>query len=185
MSEMTATRTGCLAGDATISLVLIGAWSWLVAAPLLWRSTRPGRSPSPEARSARLLQRLRARRDGALRAVPAHRLVLVPRGDDRRAPRPDAARAAPGPEHGSRPDRRGHDRRDDHARRRSGRSSLPFCARRALVGASGTAWRDGPWFDWLLEPWAQLGGEVAFVMLQIAIVMVVRAALSHATGGCP
>lgn len=30
----------------------------------------------------------------------------------------------------------------------------------------------GPWIDWLIEPWAQLGGEVVFVMLQIAIVMV-------------
>jgi STE24 endopeptidase len=30
----------------------------------------------------------------------------------------------------------------------------------------------GPWIDWLIEPWAQLGGEIAFVMLQIAIVMV-------------
>jgi Zn-dependent protease with chaperone function len=29
----------------------------------------------------------------------------------------------------------------------------------------------GPWIDWLLEPWAQLGGAVVFVMLQIAIVM--------------
>jgi STE24 endopeptidase len=29
----------------------------------------------------------------------------------------------------------------------------------------------GSWIEWLLEPWAELGGAVAFVMLQIAIVM--------------
>ena len=30
----------------------------------------------------------------------------------------------------------------------------------------------GPWINWLLDPWAELGGTVVFVMLQIAIVMV-------------
>ena len=30
----------------------------------------------------------------------------------------------------------------------------------------------GHWIDWLIEPWAELGGTVVFVMLQIAIVMV-------------
>ncbi len=29
----------------------------------------------------------------------------------------------------------------------------------------------GNWIDWLIEPWAELGGAVVFVMLQIAIVM--------------
>jgi STE24 endopeptidase len=29
----------------------------------------------------------------------------------------------------------------------------------------------GSWIEWLLEPWAVLGGSVAFIMLQIAIVM--------------
>jgi len=29
----------------------------------------------------------------------------------------------------------------------------------------------GDWIEWLLEPWAELGGAVVFVMLQIAIVM--------------
>ena len=29
----------------------------------------------------------------------------------------------------------------------------------------------GSWIDWLIEPWAQLAGGVAFVMLQVAVVM--------------
>ena len=30
---------------------------------------------------------------------------------------------------------------------------------------------EGSWADWLIEPWATLGGAVAFVMLQIAVIM--------------
>jgi STE24 endopeptidase len=30
---------------------------------------------------------------------------------------------------------------------------------------------EGSWLEWLLRPWAQLGGAVAFVMLQVAVVM--------------
>jgi STE24 endopeptidase len=30
---------------------------------------------------------------------------------------------------------------------------------------------EGSWFDWLVAPWAQLAGGVAFVMLQVAVVM--------------
>ena len=30
----------------------------------------------------------------------------------------------------------------------------------------------GSWVDWLVEPWATLGGAVAFVMLQIVVIMV-------------
>jgi len=30
---------------------------------------------------------------------------------------------------------------------------------------------EGSWFEWLVEPWAQLGGQVVFVMLQVAVVM--------------
>jgi STE24 endopeptidase len=29
----------------------------------------------------------------------------------------------------------------------------------------------GSWFEWLIEPWAVLGGSIGFIMLQIAIVM--------------
>ena len=30
---------------------------------------------------------------------------------------------------------------------------------------------EGSWFEWLIAPWAQLGGRVVFVMLQVAVVM--------------
>src|SRR5207237_805916 len=30
---------------------------------------------------------------------------------------------------------------------------------------------EGSWLEWLTQPWAQLGGSVAFVMLQVAVVM--------------
>jgi STE24 endopeptidase len=30
---------------------------------------------------------------------------------------------------------------------------------------------EGSWFEWLFQPWAELGGKVVFVMLQIAVVM--------------
>ena len=30
---------------------------------------------------------------------------------------------------------------------------------------------EGSWFGWLIEPWAQLAGAVAFVMLQVAVIM--------------
>jgi STE24 endopeptidase len=30
---------------------------------------------------------------------------------------------------------------------------------------------EGSWIDWLVEPWAELGAGVAFVMLQVAVVM--------------
>jgi STE24 endopeptidase len=30
---------------------------------------------------------------------------------------------------------------------------------------------EGSWFDWLIAPWAQLAGGVAFLMLQVAVVM--------------
>lgn len=30
---------------------------------------------------------------------------------------------------------------------------------------------EGGWLEWLLEPWAVLGGSIAFVMLQVAVVM--------------
>jgi len=30
---------------------------------------------------------------------------------------------------------------------------------------------EGSWFDWLVAPWAQLAGGVAFLMLQVAVVM--------------
>jgi STE24 endopeptidase len=30
---------------------------------------------------------------------------------------------------------------------------------------------EGSWFEWLIEPWAELGGGVVFVMLQVAVVM--------------
>ena len=36
---------------------------------------------------------------------------------------------------------------------------------------------EGSWADWLIEPWATLGGAVAFVMLQIAVIMALRPAL--------
>ena len=30
---------------------------------------------------------------------------------------------------------------------------------------------EGGWLEWLIEPWAVLGGSIAFIMLQVAIVM--------------
>jgi STE24 endopeptidase len=30
---------------------------------------------------------------------------------------------------------------------------------------------EGGWFEWLIEPWAVLGGSIAFIMLQVAVVM--------------
>ena len=50
----------------------------------------------------------------------------------------------------------------------SGRSTSRSRSHR-LVGGAGTASRTGGWIEWLIEPWATLGGEVVFVMLQIAV----------------
>jgi STE24 endopeptidase len=47
---------------------------------------------------------------------------------------------------------------------------LPFAvALRWWDGRHGLA--EGSWYEWLVQPWAQLGGSIAFVMLQVAVVM--------------
>lgn len=146
------------------------ALAWLVAAPLLWRSQVPGDlslpslnpsdyfSASDLSRAERYERFLRIDIVLSLVATIVALLVLV-----RRAPRL-ARGTGLGP---------------IGAGMIVGMITLaviwavnlPFdVAARWWEQRHGLA--EGSWIDWLVEPWAQLGGEVVFVMLQIAIVMI-------------
>ena len=145
------------------------ALAWLVAAPLLWRSKVPGAlslpslspsdyfSASELSRAERYERFLRIDIVLSLVATIVALLVLV-----RRAPRL-ARGTGLGP---------------------IGAGMIVGMITLAVVWAVNlpfdvaARWWDqrhglaeGSWIDWLVEPWAQLGGEVLFVMLQIAIVM--------------
>jgi STE24 endopeptidase len=145
------------------------ALAWLVAAPLLWRSRVPGdlQLPNLDPRdyfSAAELSRaehyerfLRVDTVLSLFATVVALLVLA-----RRAPRL-ARGTGLGP---------------IGAGMIVGMITLVVVWAANLPFAVAARWWEqryslahGPWIDWLLEPWAQLGGEVVFVMLQIAIVM--------------
>ena len=146
------------------------ALAWLVAAPLLWRSKVPGAlslpslspsdyfSASELSRAERYERFLRIDIVLSLVATIVALLVLV-----RRAPRL-ARGTGLGP---------------------IGAGMIVGMITLAVVWAVNlpfdvaARWWDqrhglaeGSWIDWLVEPWAQLGGEVLFVMLQIAIVMI-------------
>ncbi|MEP7224665.1 MAG: M48 family metalloprotease [Actinomycetota bacterium] len=143
--------------------------AWLVAAPLLWRSRVPGDlnlpsldpsayfSASERSRAEYYERFLRIDIVFSLVATIVALLVLV-----RRAPRL-ARNTGLGP---------------------IGAGMIVGMITLAVVWAVNlpfnvaARWWDqrhglaeGSWIDWLVEPWAQLGGEVVFVMLQIAIVM--------------
>ena len=167
MSEMTATRKGVSWRAATITVV--AAALWLIAAWLLWRSTIPGDLSLPELDprnyfSAAELERTAryerfVRIDLALSLVATIVALAI---FARRAPR-FARNTGLGP---------------------IGAGlivsmvvliilwavDLPFSiALRWWADRHGLA--KGSWVEWLVEPWATLGGSVAFVMLQIAVIM--------------
>jgi STE24 endopeptidase len=145
------------------------ALAWLAAAPLLWRSKIPGDLTLPtldphdyfsasELSSAERYERfLRLDLLGSYVATVVALLVLV-----RRAPRL-ARNTGLGP---------------IGAGMIVGMITLAVVWATNLPFAIAARWWEqrhdlarGPWIDWLIEPWAQLGGAVVFVMLQIAIVM--------------
>ena len=143
--------------------------AWLVAAPLLWRSRVPGDlhlsnlNPSAYFSAAELTRTehyerfLRIDTVLSLVATVVVLIVLV-----RRAPRL-AQGTGLGP---------------------IGAGIIVGAVTIAVVWAANlpfaiaARWWDqrhglaqGSWIQWLAEPWGQLGGEVIFVMLQIAVVM--------------
>jgi STE24 endopeptidase len=145
------------------------ALAWLVAAPLLWRSRVPGDlqlpsldpgdyfSASELSRAERYERFVRIDIALSLVATIVALLVLV-----RRAPRL-ARGTGLGPIGGG---------------MIVGMITLAVVWAANLPFAVAVRWWEeryglaqGSWVDWLIEPWAQLGGEVVFVMLQIAIVM--------------
>lgn len=164
---MTATRKGVSWRAATITA--LAAAAWLVAAALLWRTTVPGDlhllqldpgdffSSSELARTARYERFLRIDIVLSTLASIAVLLVLV-----RRAPRL-ARDTGLGP---------------IGAGLIVGMIILIALWAVDLPFAIALRWWDrrhglatGPWIEWLVDPWAELGGAVAFVMLQIAVLM--------------
>src|SRR5262245_15689382 len=166
MSEMTATRKGPAWGwgAATIAVVF-----WLVAAYLLLRTTVPGDlhlsgldphrffSAAELARTERYERFVRIVVVLSLIAEIVALLVLT-----RRAPR-IAGNTGLGP---------------------IGAGMIIAVITLAVLWAvdlpfsTALRWWDerhdlteGSWIDWLIEPWAELGAGVAFVMLQVAVVM--------------
>jgi STE24 endopeptidase len=166
MSEMTATRKRPASGwgAATIAVVF-----WLIAAYLLLRTTVPGDlhlsgldphrffSAAELARTKRFERFVRIVVVLSLIAEIAALLVLT-----RRAPR-IARNTGLGP---------------------IGAGMIVAMITLAVLWAvdlpfsMALRWWDqrhdlteGSWFDWLVAPWAQLAGGVAFVMLQVAVVM--------------
>jgi STE24 endopeptidase len=164
---MTATRNGLSSRAATITV--LAAVVWIVGAALLWRTTVPDDLSLPKldprdyfsaadlTRTARYERFVRIDLILSLVASIAALLVLV-----RRAPRL-ARNTGLGP---------------------IGAGlivgmvmlivlwavNLPFAlALRAWDQHYGLT--RGSWIEWLIQPWAELGGAVAFVMLQIAILM--------------
>jgi STE24 endopeptidase len=145
------------------------ALAWLIAAPLLWRSrvpsdlNLPNLHPSDYFSAAELTRTehyerfLRIDTVLALVATVIALLVLI-----RRAPRL-ARNTGLGP---------------IGAGMIVGMITLVVVWATNLPFAVAARWweqryglANGPWIDWFVEPWAQLGGEVVFVMLQVAIVM--------------
>ena len=146
------------------------ALAWLVAAPLLWRSQVPGDLELPNldprdyfgaaelSRAEHYERFLRIDTVLSLVATIIALIVLV-----RRAPRL-ARNTGLGP---------------IGAGMIVGMVTLVVVWAVNLPFAVAARWWEeryglahGAWIDWFLEPWAELGGEVVFVMLQIAIVMV-------------
>jgi STE24 endopeptidase len=145
------------------------ALAWLVAAPLLWRSKVPGDLDLPKldprdyfgqgelTRTEHYERFLRFDSVLALVATIIALLVLV-----RRAPRL-ARNTGLGP---------------IGAGMIVGMITLVVVWAVNLPFAVAARWWEqrydlahGPWIEWFLEPWAQLGGKVVIVMLQIAVVM--------------
>jgi STE24 endopeptidase len=167
MSEMTATRTGVSWRAATITVVV--AALWLVAAWLLWRSTVPGDLSLPELDPRRYFSPEELDRTADYERFVRIDLVLSLVATivalaifARRAPR-FARNTGLGP---------------------IGAGLIVGMAVLIILWAVDLPfsialrwWADrhgltrGSWVEWLLEPWATLGGSVAFVMLQIAIIM--------------
>jgi STE24 endopeptidase len=167
MSEMTATRTGVSWRAATITAV--AAALWLLAAWLLWRSTVPGDlslpdldpqryfSPEELERTARYERFVRIDLVLSLLATIVALAIFA-----RRAPQ-FARNTGLGP---------------------IGSGLIVGMIILIILWAVDLPfsialrwWEDrhgltkGSWGEWLFEPWATLGGAVAFVLLQIAIIM--------------
>jgi len=167
MSEITATRNGLPSRVATITVLAAGVW--LVGAALLWRTTVPSDLSLPNldarqyfsgaelARTARYERFVRIDLILSTLAAIAALLVLV-----RRAPRL-ARNTGLGP---------------IGAGLIVGMVMLIVLWAVNLPFALSLRWwaerhdlARGSWIEWLIEPWAALAGAVAFVMLQIAILM--------------
>jgi STE24 endopeptidase len=167
MSEMTATRKWPAWGAATIAVAAVVVW--LIAAYLLLRTTVPGGlhlsgldqhrffSASELARTARYERFVRIVVVLSLVAEVVALFVLT-----KRAPR-IARNTGLGP---------------------IGAGMIIAMITLAVLWAvdlpfsTALRWWDqrhdltqGSWIDWLVAPWAQLAGGVAFVMLQVAVVM--------------
>jgi Zn-dependent protease with chaperone function len=167
MSEMTATRKWPAWGAATIAVAAVVVW--LIAAYLLLRTTVPGGlhlsgldqhrffSASELARTARYERFVRIVVVLSLVAEIVALFVLT-----KRAPR-IARNTGLGP---------------------IGAGMIIAMITLAVLWAvdlpfsTALRWWDqrhdltqGSWFDWLVAPWAQLAGGVAFVMVQVAVVM--------------
>ena len=146
------------------------ALAWLVAAPLLWRSQVPGDLHLPSldpsdyftaselSRAERYERFVRIDAVLALVATIVALLVLI-----RRAPRL-ARNTGLGP---------------IGAGMIVGMVTLVVVWAANLPFAVAVRWWEqrhglahGPWIDWFLEPWGQLGGTAVYVMLQVAVVMV-------------
>jgi STE24 endopeptidase len=167
MSETTAARKWPAWGVATITLA--AAAVWFIAAALLWRTTVPANLDLPDldphdyfsasflAETARYARFVRIDVVLSLVATIVALLVLM-----RRAPR---------------------------IARNTGLGAIGAGMIVAMITlvtlwavglpfAIALRWWDdrhglteGSWLDWLVEPWAQLAGSVAFVMLQVAVIM--------------
>jgi STE24 endopeptidase len=167
MSERTATRKWPAWGVATISL--LAAAGWIVAAYLLLRTTVPGDlhlsgfdpdkyfSASELAKTRRYERFVRADVLLSLLAAIVALLVLT-----RRAPK-IARNTGLGP---------------IGAGMIVAMITLTVLWAVDLPFSMALRWweqrhdlTEGSWFDWLVAPWAQLAGGVAFVMLQVAVVM--------------
>jgi STE24 endopeptidase len=168
MSEMTATRKGPAWGVATITVLV--ALVWFVVAALLWRTSVPGNlnlsnldphkyfSAADLTRTARYERFVRIDLVSSILASIVALLVLM-----RRAPRL-ARNTGLGPIGGG---------------LIVAMVMLVVLWAASLPFAVALRWWDqrhhlaeGSWLDWFLQPWAQLGGSVAFVMLQVVVVMV-------------
>jgi Zn-dependent protease with chaperone function len=167
MSEMTATRKGLSWRAATITG--LAAALWLVVAWLLWRSSVPGNLSLPDLDPRRYFSAAELERTARYERFIRIDIVLSTLATiaalaffSRRAPQ-FARNTGLGP---------------IGAGMVVGMIVLIILWAVDLPFSIALRWWEdrhgltkGSWADWLIEPWAELGAAVAFVMLQIAVIM--------------